>query len=179
MNIRRVNFFAGPSCGKSVMASTVFSQLKIEKRNVELISEYAKELAFAKVQIKPYDQLSIFAEQVSREYRVLSSDDNIITISDSPVPLSIVYAKKYNFRSFSHLVSIAKDFELEYPSINFFLERDDCEFSQVGRYENYEESKMMDKEILTFLHAYQIPYISVSYNDVPAVLQKIDLLVYS
>lgn len=176
--IRRINLYSGPCCGKSVMAASIFSQLKIANRNVELIAEYAKELAFSKIQIKPYDQLSIFAEQVAREYRVLSSDPNIVTISDSPVPLSIVYARKYQFKSYKHLVSIARDFELEFPSLNFFLERSDCEFSQVGRYENYEESKLMDREIKSFLDEHSIPFITVKYNDIATVLQKIDLLLY-
>jgi hypothetical protein len=175
MSIKRLNYFAGPACGKSVMAATVFSRLKIENKNVELISEYAKELAFAKIKIQPYDQLKIFAEQVSREYRVLNSDPTIVTISDSPLPLSVVYAKKYQFRSYRHLVSIFQDFELEYPSLNFFLERNDCAFSQVGRYENYEECLHMDREIKTFLQEYQIPFIEVAYNDVDTVMQKINL----
>lgn len=176
--MRRINFYGGPCVSKSTMAAEVFCELKKKNCNVELISEYAKELAYSQIKIKPYDQLKIFSEQVSREYRVLNSDPSVVTISDSPVPMSIVYARKYFFKSWKHLVSIARDFEMEFPSLNFFLEREDCPYSQIGRYENLEEAKQMDYEIEQFLREHNISFIRVKYNDKDTVLQKINFLLY-
>lgn len=173
MTIRRINFYSGPCCGKSVMAAYIFTELKKLNVNVELIQEAAKDWAYEKRSIKPYNQLQLFAEQTSREYRVLESDDSVIAITDSPINLGIIYAKKYLYQSWKSLVNIAKDFELEYPSLNFFLTRGDCIYSQVGRFENYEEAKQMDREIEFFLMDHQIPFIAIPYNQNVDILKKI------
>jgi hypothetical protein len=177
--IRRINFYSGPCCGKSVMAANIFLELKKRNQNVELIQEYAKDLAYDKIKIRPYDQLKIFAEQVSREHRVLQSDPDVITVTDSPIDLSISYARKYGFESWQSLVEIARKFNLDYPSINFFLIREDCPYSHTGRYENYEEAIIMDKEIKQFLKEHQMPFINVRYNDATTVLQMIEDIIYS
>lgn len=176
--IRRINFYSGPCCGKSVMAANVFLELKKRSRNVELIQEYAKDLAYDGIKIRPYDQLKIFAEQVSREYRVLQSCSDVVTITDSPILLNIPYAQKYGFESWRSLVEIARKFELEYPSVNFFLERQDCPYSTVGRYETSDEAQTMDLLIRRFLEEHSIPLITVPYNNIEVVLQKIDLFLY-
>jgi hypothetical protein len=176
--IRRINFYSGPCCGKSVMAANVFLELKKRNKNVELIQEYAKELAYDKINIKPYDQLTIFAEQVSREYRVLHSSEDIVCVSDSPIMLNIPYARKYGFNNWKSLVEIAKSFELDYPSVNFYLTRRDCPYSTIGRYETKDEAELMDTLIYNFLREHNVPVIEVLYNDVATVLQKIDQFLY-
>lgn len=178
MNIKRINFYSGPCCGKSVMAASTFLELKKNGCNIELIQEYAKDLAYDKYKIKPYDQLRIFAEQVAREYRVLQSDSSLIIVTDSPIDLSICYARKYGFESWKSLVEIANRFELDYPSINFFLEREDCSYSEVGRYESLEEAKIMDFEIKQFLKERQKPFINVSYKAEPTVLEYIKEIIF-
>jgi hypothetical protein len=161
------------------MAAKIFLELKKRNKNVELIQEYAKDLAYDGFKIRPYDQLKIFAEQVSRENRVLQSDPDVVTVTDSPIDLSISYARKYLFASWKSLVEISTQFNRDYPSINFFLNREDCPYSQVGRYENYDEALIMDKEIKQYLKEHQIPFINVKYNDSTYVLDTIKTLVYS
>lgn len=176
--IRRICFYSGPCCGKSVMAAKVFLELKKRNKTVELIQEYAKDLAYEGYQIKPYDQLKIFAEQISREYRVLKSSEDVVIVTDGPFALSIPYAQKYGFESWPSLVEISRKFELDFPSINFYLVRGDCPYSTVGRYENLDEAKMMDALITNFLDEHKIPLIFVNYDDPELVLRKIDLLLY-
>jgi hypothetical protein len=173
MTIRRIGFYSGPCCGKSVISATVFTELKKIGVDVELIQEYAKDLAYEKRKIQPYHQLQIFSEQISREYRVLNSGDDIRIISDSPICLNIPYAIRYGFPSWKSLVYIAKDFEMNFPSVNFFLERSDCPYSQSGRYENFDEAIMMDKLIKQFLDENNIHYISVRYNDIDNILNHL------
>ena len=178
MNIRRISFYGGPCVSKSTISAQVFCELKKQNRNIELISEFAKDLAYSGVSIKPYMQLQIFAEQVARETRVLISNPETVIVTDSPVLLSIVYAQRYSYPSWKHLVSIARDMELEYPSLNFFLERGDCPYSQTGRYETLEEAKMMDNMIYRFLEEHNVPLIKIPYNDPEKVLRKIDMFLY-
>ena len=170
MLFRRINFFGGPGCGKSSASAYLFNKLKVDGYNVELIQEVAKEWAYEKREINAWDQLNLFSSQTAREYRVLSSNENIIIICDSPSVLAIPYANKYGFRFCEQLVEISKGFELDYPSINFYLERDDCPFNQEGRYENYEESKYMDIKIKNFLNENDISYIPTSYKELDYIL---------
>jgi len=172
--IRRINFYSGPCCGKSVLAANIFCELKKQGKNIELIQEYAKELAYEKRKIQPYHQLQIFTEQVAREYRVLNSSEDVITVSDSPIFLNIPYAIKYCFVSWRALVAIAKDFEMSYPAVNFFIRREDCPYTQEGRYENLNEAKGMDMAIESFLNEQQIPYIPVAYNEQNKILERIN-----
>ena len=39
-----VNLLGAPGSGKSTIAASIFSKLKFQNLNVELVSEYAKEL---------------------------------------------------------------------------------------------------------------------------------------
>lgn len=177
--IRRINFYSGPCCGKSVLAANVFTDLKKQGKNIELIQEYAKELAYEKRKIQPYNQLQIFTEQLTREYRVLNSSEDVIVVSDSPILLNIPYAIKYNFKSWKALVSIAKDFEMEYPSLNFFLLREDCPYTQAGRFEDLNEAKDMDNKISHFLRENDVPFIMVQYNEVDLILERIKVFLNS
>jgi hypothetical protein len=172
--IRRINFYSGPCCGKSVMAASTFTELKKRNINVELIQEYAKDLAYEGRKIQPYHQLQIFTEQVTREYRVLQSSPEVVVISDSPILLNIPYAIRYGFTSWRSLVSIAKDFELSYPSINFFINREDCPYAQVGRYEKLDEAIGMDMAIEQFLKENQVPYVSIGYKEHERVVKMME-----
>lgn len=170
MLLRRINFWGGPGLGKSVAASYVFTKLKRSGYNIELVQEVAKEWAYEKKQITPWDQLSIFSSQIAREHRIVSSGNDIIIVSDSPSLLAIPYMMKYGFRFYGQCIEIAKGFELDYPSVNFYLERKDCPFNQEGRYENYEEAKMMDLSIRSFLDEHNISYIPMGYDDLGDIL---------
>ena len=172
--IRRINFFSGPCCGKSVIASKVFNTFKCRGDNIELIQEYAKELVYDGAKIDPYTQLIIFSEQLKREYRVLNSDPDIKIVTDSPIMLSIAYAQKYGFNCCEELITIAKRFELEYPSINFFLLRGDCPYCQKGRIEDEDAAKYMDMRIERFLADNSIDCIFMPYNDHEEILQNLE-----
>lgn len=173
MLIRRINFYGGPCSGKSVAASYIFAKLKQKGYNIELIQEVAKEWVYEGKKITNYDQLSIFSNQLAREYRVLSSDEDIIIISDSPSMLSVPYMMKYGFRFCDEIIEITNGFELDYPSINFFLERKNCPFSNVGRFESYEESQIMDIKIRKFLIDQNISFIPVEYSDLSFIFRTI------
>jgi hypothetical protein len=175
MNIRRINLFGGPCVSKSTLAAGIFFELKKSGVNIEYVQEFCKEYAYEGKKIKPYDQLTIFAEQVSREYRVLNSSDNIIIVTDCPIFMSLPYAIRYNFVSWRSLLNVGRDFENEYPAINFFIQRGDCPYNQEGRFENLSEAITMDICIEQFLKENQISYIPMMFNDLDLILEKINL----
>jgi tRNA uridine 5-carbamoylmethylation protein Kti12 len=96
-----INFFSGPSAGKSTAAHQLFSYLKRHNINCEMASEYAKELVWEGSLYKLKNQISVFGEQYDRMFRLMNKVDVIIT--DSPLLLSAVY-NKLKYPSFNNLV---------------------------------------------------------------------------
>lgn len=146
----KINLWGGPGCGKTAVASGIFNYLITKNYNIELVSEYIKTWAYEKKQTKSYDQLYIFAKQLRTEDLFLRNGvDHIVT--DSPIPMQIFYAKKYNFACWKELLNIAKDFDSKTKSINIFLDRTGIQYKTNGRFENESEAREADREIYNFL----------------------------
>jgi nicotinamide riboside kinase len=162
---RRINLYGGAGLGKSSLASHIFSQLKQQNYRVELVQEYVKSWAYENRQISKFDQLYIFAQQLRREDIVLKANREQIVVTDSPIPMIVCYSEVYDFPNCNCLKEISKNFEEDYPSLNFFLERRDCPFDPCGRYETYEGAKEMDNRIRSFLDDNHIDYMPLGFNE--------------
>lgn len=88
-----VNLFGAPSSGKSTGAAYIFSKLKLAGVNAELVTEFAKEKCWEDNTevFKPDNQIYLFGEQFYRMNRL--RDKVSVIITDSPLPLSIIYNK--------------------------------------------------------------------------------------
>ena len=84
-----VNFYAGPSSGKTTAALELTAALKKAGYNVEYVSEYAKELVLENRTDELNDQQKVTDEQYRRFDRIRNSADIIVT--DSPILLGLVY----------------------------------------------------------------------------------------
>jgi hypothetical protein len=144
-----INLFGGPGVGKSTVAADLFCKMKREGYNVELVTEYAKELTYdERFKVLDEDQLYVFAKQHRRILRLKDQVDFIIT--DSPLLLSIVYAGLnpsiiYDSKIFQDLVL---DVNSKYKNMNILLERNEnYEYKQEGRYQNADEALITDRII--------------------------------
>jgi thymidylate kinase len=169
--IRRISLLGGPGCGKSTTASWIYSQLKMDGKDVELIREWVKKWAYMGVQIDSFDQLLIFSQQLREEELVLKSGVDLV-ITDSPVFLPVCYSIKYKFREWEALAKISKYFDETYPSINIFLTREGIEYVDEGRYETKDEAIAVDNLILSYMDK-----VGVNYIKMPA-MQKERILEY-
>lgn len=86
-----INFTGAPGAGKSTIAAALFYQLKMRKWNVELVTEYTKELILTDDQWNLADELLVFSEKYRRIKKMSSVD---IVITDSPLINSVVYGEK-------------------------------------------------------------------------------------
>lgn len=149
-----VNFFGGPGCGKSTLASGLFYFLKRNMENCELVTEYAKDLTyeerFRTLKCQPY----VFGKQLYRLEILLDRVDTIIT--DSPLCLSLFYnQKKYPETFTASVIDITNTMN----NINYLIDRGkDKNYSNCGRKESLEEAKYIDTQIKGFLDLYHIPY---------------------
>lgn len=87
--LKVINLFGAPGSGKSTAAAGLFNLMKLRGHNVELVSEYAKDLTYAKDWMGLDNQLMILAQQDARLRRLRGQVEWVIT--DSPLPLGVAY----------------------------------------------------------------------------------------
>lgn len=173
-----INFYGGPSAGKSTMAAQLFGEMKTRRMNVEYVPEFAKDLTWKKSGCLD-DQVYVFANQHHALYTLLGQVDYIIT--DSPLLLGLHYVEM-GFQKFERDVGYLRLIEsLEelvlrtfhrYNNINFYVERGDRKFIQAGRNQNEEESKSIDDAVFRLLSKHFIPFKRVgNIHDVLVTLE--------
>jgi len=136
-----VNLFGGPSSGKSTAAAGIFNRMKVRGCNAELIMEAAKDHIYEGHTNILADQLYLLAQQNRRQQRLLGQVDYIIT--DSPLPLCLVYKPKNYLKTFD---ALTLELFNTYDNINFFLKRVD-KFQAEGRVHDKPQSISLDRRI--------------------------------
>ena len=164
-----INLFAGPGAGKSTTAAGLFHLMKIAGMNVELVTEYAKEMTWEKRHNILTDELYIFAKQHRRIRRLLGEVDYVVT--DSPILLCILYRNDDYSETLDRLI-----LELwnSYENLNFFLRRTKP-YSAVGRSQSESEARTIDEATLELLARLEVPYQEVIGDDgaAAAIFQKV------
>lgn len=165
MNTKIVNLFGGPGVGKSTVASELFCYYKKKHIDVELVTEYAKELTWEeRKNILDRDQLYIFAKQHRKISRLIGNVNIIIT--DSPLLLSSIY---FNTTTNIYDQNIFDSFVLntynKYNNINILLKRNPLfKYNDIGRNQNLNEAILIDEKIQIFLDNHNQEYHSVIVN---------------
>ncbi|MCL2344062.1 MAG: ATP-binding protein, partial [Firmicutes bacterium] len=165
-----VNFFAGPSAGKTTCAWEVAAELK--KRNIvtEYVPEYAKELVWdgrRDLLDGSYDkQLRILNEQAHRIDRLIGKVDVVVT--DSPVLLQPAYCKE-NQAEFEQ--AALRSFN-SHNNFNLFINRGE-HFEQAGRIHNLAESRKVDGEVKDILARHGVYYGTYSHSTIDLVVENI------
>ena len=154
-----VNLFGGPGCGKSTTAAGVYYHLKMLHLNVELSTEFAKELSWEDRDIALDDQPYILGEQHHRLHRLDGKVDAIIT--DCPLTIGAAYLKN-NASSYE---DVFKNFAIQLfnsmDNFNFFMRRGNSVYSNEGRSQSLKESIKIDDTIENMLIDNNIPYTTV------------------
>jgi hypothetical protein len=163
-----INFFAGPGSGKSTLAAGLFSEMKWKGCDVELVTEFAKDLVWENRGMTLDNQIYVTAKQYNRIWRLLGQVEYIIV--DSPIMLGIVYRNKVD--------GITEDFELMVSAIhhsllnkNYFVERIKP-YKQPGRVQSEKESLQLDKDIKNMLKEF-----SIDYKTIPGKKESIDTII--
>ena len=173
MKYRRICLYGGPGLGKSVLATKLFSQLKIQNYDIELVSEWIKTWAHQKYEIKSYDQLYAFTKQLRKEDLCLNHGNIDLIVSDSPLLLNVAYSKKYGCEYWSALQEMANLFECKFPSVHILLDRKGIKYQNKGRWETKDEAAYMDLYIQQVLLSNNIEYEKFSTTDHDGILNYI------
>lgn len=164
-----INLFGGPGAGKSTTAAGVFWLLKNRGLRVELVTEYAKALAWAKRGEELTDQFYIYAKQHHRQHVLKGQVDFCVT--DSPLLLPLLY-NQTEPPSFSKYVVDNWD---RYNNTNFFINRVKP-YLAIGRWQTEEEAQGLDYQTRSLLARLDIPYIDVNGDEssAPTIIQILE-----
>lgn len=148
-----VNLFGAPGAGKSTGAAYIFSQLKINSINVELVTEFAKDMTWEKNRKALTNQIYMLGNQLQRIYRCQDEVDVIVT--DSPILLNILYNNNpildENFERL--VVNIFKS----YNNLNYYVQRVK-NYNPIGRNETEEEANKIANKLTNLLNKESIPF---------------------
>lgn len=140
-----VNLFAGPGAGKSTLAAGLFYELKMKFLNVELVTEYAKDMTWAQRTYELGNQPYVFGKQYHRMFRLMGKVDIIIT--DSPLLLCCFYAANKSPKSFKTcVIDIVNTME----NLNYFVVRQKP-YNSLGRNQTENEAMDIDNAIIDLL----------------------------
>jgi len=152
-----VNLYAGPSTGKSTTAAWLFSRLKQQGVNAELVTEYAKDKVWEESHNVLNNQIYVFAKQHHRLKILLNKVDVIVT--DSPIMMGIVYDLEKN----EELRSLAFSEYNKMNNLDIYLKRS-RPFNQAGRMQDEAGSIKMDSVIKNHMDEFNIKYESLDTN---------------
>jgi hypothetical protein len=152
-----INLYGAPGAGKSTGAAKIFSELKMQGINCELVGEFAKDKTWEHNEKALSCQEYVFGKQSYRLARCREDVDVIIT--DSPLPLGIIYNQ--NSAIEKSLPALIMDIYNTYENINFFIERVKP-YNPIGRNQTAEESDNLSADVKTLFKKLNIPYTCVT-----------------
>lgn len=161
-----INLIGGPGCGKSTIAAGLFYELKKHGYLCELVTEYAKDKVWEESYKTLDDQIYVFGKQFHRMFRVKGKVDVIIT--DSPLPLSIIYDKGESDYFHNFVIEQYNEFN----NIMIFVERE-TKYESEGRMQNEQEAIEIDNHIKNMLIENEISYISIPTTQVINKMMKV------
>jgi hypothetical protein len=160
-NTLTIAFIGGPGCGKSRTAARLFADLKELGNEVELCTEFAKDLTWEENWEALGDSMYVTGCQQRRESRLVGKVEYIVT--DSPIILGPLYFKEH---------AIHKEYELLINGlykakniVTIFLNRIG-EYHHNGRTQTEEESREIDQKLLAYMDKYDIPYVVLDQSEV-------------
>ena len=152
-----INLSGAPGSGKSTGAAYVFTKLKQLGINCELVGEVAKDATWEHNTMALSCQEYLFGKQSYRLARCRDKVDVIIT--DSPLPLGLIYNK--NPALDSNFTNVVMNIFNTYENINFFLTRTKP-YNPRGRNQTEEESDNLNTLIKSLYDELGIKYIIVN-----------------
>ena len=152
-----VNLTGAPGAGKSTGAAKVFTELKQLGVNCELVGEFAKDKTWEHNVMALSCQEYVFGKQ---SYRLARCRDDVdVIITDSPLPLTIIYNNKASIHE--SLTNLVMDVFNTYENITFFLKRVKP-YNPKGRNQTEEESNELSLKIMDLYESLDIPFEMVN-----------------
>jgi hypothetical protein len=151
-----VNLYGGPGSGKSTGAAYIFSRLKMDGIDAELVTEFAKDKVWEENKTVFNCQFYISGKQAFRIARCFGKVDVIVT--DSPIRLGKIYADM-NGEKYLGRACIDEADKYRDSSIDIILRRVKP-YNPNGRNQTEEESDAITRRIRYMLEYYKVPHLT-------------------
>lgn len=162
-----INLWGSPGAGKSTVAAGLFYKMKCAGYNVELVTEYAKDVTWEQRTELFKDQLYLLAHQNRRLERLRGKVDYCIT--DSPLLLTVAYTPKGYYSTFN---DFTHELWSSYDNDNYLIKRSHA-FEQTGRWHSEEESIKIDRIIDELFARYPEFQYYYQYSDTVEAVERI------
>ena len=134
-----INLFGGPGSGKSTTAAGLFHLMKLKSFDVELVTEFPKDLVYQQRFNMFFEQDYIFAEQHHRQRRLVQYGVTYC-VTDSPLLLSNFYADENYYSGFLEFTNNVFN---SFNNINILVRRIK-KYIAKGRNQTPEEARAID-----------------------------------
>ena len=155
-----INLYGGPGAGKSTTAAGVFCLLKLHNTEVELVTEFAKDLVWEERYKTFGNQYYIFGKQHHRMWRLKDKVDIVIT--DSPLMLSALHGRRNGTVSDAFVKNVVEAVNNS-NNFNVLLERTK-KYNPNGRNETEDQAREVDKLVIGILKEHDMEWIKVLGN---------------
>ena len=150
-----MNIFGEPCAGKSLAAAELYATMGKMGLNVELVTEYPKDLVWAERHNMFVEQDYVFAKQNHRLRRLRGKVDFAVT--DCPIIMCASYIPEgYPEGLDKFIVNMFNS----YTNVNYFLKRNHP-YIGLGRNQNEEEAGEKRIEIRAFLEQHDVHYLDL------------------
>ena len=150
-----VNLMGPPGAGKSTMAAQIFFLLKTAGVNAELVTEFAKDKTWEHNLKALGVQEYVFGKQ---SYRLARCRDDVeVIVTDSPLPLSIIYNHNEALDKDGHFSQMVLNVFNTYDNFNYVLKRVKP-YNPKGRNQTEEESDALFDPIIDLLNKVGISF---------------------
>ncbi len=150
-----INLFGGPGSGKTTIAAELFSELKKLHLEVELVTEFAKDLIMQNNEDALNHQFYVTGVQAHRIWSAARKMD--VVVVDSPILLGPIYDK----RNSGTLRKLCIEYHNELNNLNVLLSRQGTPHSMNGRVHSLTESIGLDNRIHRLLDELNINYLQL------------------
>ena len=154
-----INFIGQPGAGKTTAAAGLFYALKRRHLNVEIVTEFTKDVIFENNHFILSDELLIFSEKYKRIKRLDGQVDFVIT--DSPLINSVVYAENYS--------QTGKDFFLElsgsFDNIYCFIQKGSHCYQTIGRLQSEQAASVYEQRFMDIIKEHGLEYFTINSDD--------------
>lgn len=141
-----INIFGEPGSGKSTLASGIFYEMKKRGYDVELVSEYAKELVWEQRNETFKNEVYLFAKQHHRMNRLRGKVKFIVT--DRPLRMTKIF-NNLSAEPVKALNLLVSEEVKKYNNFDIFISRNpDIDFQEKGRNETSEEANLIRDKII-------------------------------
>ena len=170
-DLTSINLFGGPGSGKSTTAAGLFHLMKLNSYDVELVTEFPKDLVYQQRWNMFFEQDYIFAEQHHRQRRLVQYGTKFC-VTDSPLFLCNFYVHKDYYPGF---VEFCNNVFNSFNNVNVLVRRIK-KYNPKGRNQTEEEARDIDiKNVELFFDKKLDFYVVKGNSDAPRrILSLID-----